>query len=363
MLSQITQATQLHSSFIARFDTRTVTADGSGEVVAVGLALLEQLHALTFDARAANDMRTDQQTLYQRAPPFAVRDALHAHDAWHASVACVVRVAARNKDAAVASAVNDPACADALADLGWQAASFRSGVTIAGDGAARSEGGPVKIAEARALVQSEAAALLKQGWLPRPRAHFADGETPAGVMGRQGFAGRTETVRARAGSADEPYAYAIDGRRAWGVIPSSYFNGFNGKLPPQSITIACDAERKPACTIRIWTDDRKGMFELHTDGSWHGAAICLAFGAQRLAGWRIFSDRYAKDDGAALLDDNGCVTERREVIARAIIDQSVGPVLVEPGGDPFDKDELISFQEVTFALALARFLAERVNGD
>jgi hypothetical protein len=38
-------------------------------------------------------------------------------------------------------------------------------------------------------------------------------------------------------------------------------------------------------------------------------------------------------------------------------------VLVEPGGDPFDKDELISFQEVTFALALARFLAERVNGD
>lgn len=363
MLSQITHAKRLHSSFIGRDDTRTVAADGSGEVVAMGLALMERLHALTFDARAASEMTADQQTLYRRALPFTVRDALLAHDEWRASVACVVGIAAlggRSDDSAIADAMSDAVCADPLADLDWRAASFRSGTALAGDGAARSEGGPAKIAEARVLLRNEAAALLARGWRPTPRAHFANGETPARVMGHAGFAGRTETVRESAGGSEEPYGYAIDGHRAWGVIPSLFFGGFDSRLPPQSIVIGCDGDRQPACTIRIPTDDRKGAFELHTDGSWHGARICLSYGGQRLAGWRIFRSLYSKDDEAALLDENGCVTERRDVIARAVIEQSVGPVLVAPDGVSSDRDELISFQEVTFALALTRFLAERV---
>jgi hypothetical protein len=182
-------------------------------------------------------------------------------------------------------------------------------------------------------------------------------------MGRMGFAGSSEAMRALASSSDEPFGYAIDGRRAWGVIPSSHFNGFNGGLPPQSIVITCDAEHKPACTIRIATDDRKGALELRSAGAWHGAMTCLVYDDRPLAGWRIFSNAYAKDDAAAVLDNNGCVTERHEVIARAVIEQSVGPVLVEPGGEPSEKDELVSFQEVTFALALTRFLAERVRGE
>lgn len=364
LLSRVTRAKRLHSSFIGRFDTRNATATESGEVVAMGLALLERLHALTFDSRSANEMRTDQQNLYHRAPPFNVRDALSAHDAWHGSVACVARVAApanRARDEAIAAALGDPRCADLLADLDWQAASLRSLVAIAGDGAARSTDGPRKIAEARTLVRAQVAALLAQESLPKPRQRFAEEEMPTSVMGKPGFAGHTETVRARASSSDEPYAYAIEGRRSWGILPSSFFNGYNGGLPPQSIVITCDADRSPACAIRISTDDRNGTIELRTNGTWHGAQICIAYGNQSLSGWHVSADMFSKEDGTAVLDDNGCVTERHEVIARAFIEQSTGPVLVEPGGTPSGKKELISFQEVPFALALTRFLAERVT--
>ncbi|MBL8780646.1 MAG: hypothetical protein JNL06_06845, partial [Alphaproteobacteria bacterium] len=52
---------------------------------------------------------------------------------------------------------------------------------------------------------------------------------------------------------------------------------------------------------------------------------------------------------------------RRAIVTRAVIEQSVGPVLVKPGGDPYEGDVLLNFQDVTFALALTRFLSERIR--
>lgn len=347
-LARITGAKNLGSSFIGRFDTRTTTAEASGDAVAAGLVLFERLRELTFDQRAGSEMEADQTTLRERAHPFTLADALSAYDAWDASVACV---AAHGADAR--------ACADALSDIVWRAASFGAKDDLEADRLAQHPADAAKRAEVLGLVR--AAAEQRAQRKPAARAHFTDGEERASVMGRTGFAGSVETITDSAFSNRfQRFGYAIDGRKAWGVIPGDRFGG--GSHPSlQSIVITCDGAQSPACAIRVPINDGKGAFTVHTNGAWHGAVPCIAYEGWKLAGWRLYDYAYIFDNSLGVLDANGCVVTGRPAVMRSLIHQEYGPTLVKPESDPEKSDKIRILQNVTFALALSRFLAERVT--
>jgi hypothetical protein len=157
----------------------------------------------------------------------------------------------------------------------------------------------------------------------------------------------------------EEYGYVLTRDRATALIPATSARNEPNAIAP-SLRIDCRPKRQHLCAIEIPTDDRKGVYTVHTNGTVHGAKLCITYPGLDAATWSLRRENgYAEETFA--FDANGCIAKDAhhaliEIRARTTM------LLMPPGDGDIDETRGVAQADLGFALGLAGYLADRLRG-
>ena len=353
LFKRISNARTVRTTFKPRFDTRTFTREGSPSILKPAIELAARLQMLTFDARAAAAIETEQHTLWHRAQPFSLFDALSQRPEWTGTLRCLKRsTPAANATSDIEQAL-DTACRDWFADLSSHAAGLGADTVMGARPPESVPGGAERAARARQLIVSAASATP-----PMPATQsFAPSEKAASVIRRPGRTGVALRFHDSSSHDLQEYGYVLTGSTASALLPAmspTTFARLNYTV--RSIRIECNTMAKHRCIIDIPTDDGKGSYLVHTNGPWHGAKLCVRYEGADFATWK--AKQYDFADEEFFFKPNGCLASNDESALRMIA-WGTGPSLLPPG-EKLSNPRGVNRMEFDFALALAGYLADRL---